>query len=79
MAAMNETMRAAFEAGSGVAPATLKGTLATVCVGVALLVCAWVIAQLACAWRDEEISSGEAVMGMARTAVLTLLLIYVIV
>lgn len=78
MTAMNETMRAAFTTGSGVAPDALKGTLTVICISVVLLICAWVAAQLLNAWQSEEIGTGEMALGLAKTLVLAALLTWVI-
>lgn len=75
---MNPTIRAAFEAGSGVNPLVLKLLLATVAVGAVVLVALWVVVQLTDALRNEQLETGEAVFGLVKLGVLVVLLLYVI-
>ena len=54
MASMNQSMRDAFQAGSGVDPLVLKVTLTTIAVGVILVVCTWIVLQIIDAYRPQH-------------------------
>lgn len=75
---MNQVMREAFQAGSGIDPASVRLTLTLIAAGVLFAVCAWIALQLLDAMNQEEISARQALLGMVKTGVLAALCLYAI-
>ena len=79
MASMNQSMRDAFQAGSGVDPLVLKVTLTTIAVGVILVVCTWIVLQIIDAYRNEEIKTEDVVLGLVKLVILAGIVLFMIV
>ena len=76
--AMSTDMSAAFQAGSGVSPASLRTVILAVCVGMALVICTWVAVKLIQGLGDGELTSSEVLRGIVSTILLAITLVYVI-
>lgn len=73
---MSPSMSEGFKAGAGVDPALLKATVLAIGVGVAVSCAAWLVLQLIVAYREEEVTAAQVQQGIAKVAVVCLLLVF---
>lgn len=77
--AMNGTLSAAFQQGSGVDPGFMHLTLTLIAIGVITVVTLAVLVQLTDAWRSERLTTAELTYGSVKLGALVMLLLWVIV
>ncbi|RCW66203.1 DUF3262 family protein [Pseudorhodoferax soli] len=58
----------AFAAGSGVAPATMKFVIVSICAAVVLLVALWLVNRIVADYRANDIEAHEAAHSLASVA-----------
>ncbi|MFV0679085.1 DUF3262 family protein [Ottowia sp.] len=75
---MNEAMRQAFRAGSGIDPVTMKWTLMLMAIAVVLVCAVWVLVQLAEARSKDEISNSEIINAVVQLLIIVGLTLFVV-
>lgn len=67
---MNDIARQAFQEGSGVDPLHMKVVLVLIAAGLMFTAGAWIVMQLMDAYRNDDITSRDVVLGVVKLAIL---------